>query len=466
MKILLVQHTRLKNMLFPLGLGYVAAVLLKENHIVDFIDLAFEQNHLSALKIKIENFKPEVIGVTLITTGYSEFVSIFKQIKQESNIPIVAGGVHASIETENVLNKGIVDIVVNSEGEIVAPELFRALEKDLDLSLINGISYIDEHGKIVKTPLPDRFVNLDLVPSPPYGLFHINKYTKQLHGIPATIIITSRGCPYNCTFCYRGPASEKKVRYMSLDRVMSEISDLYYNYGIKAFFFWDEVFTLNRNRIMELCKRIKQNGLKIFWVCQTRVDLVDYELLRVMKNAGCINIQFGVESGHPHILKKFNKGISTEQIKKAFKICQKLWLPTSAFFILGTPWDTRENINTTIQFAKRLKSTNTDFFAAIPYPGTLLKTIFERKKMPIPENTADYWYYLNDTKKKNEKTGAFQKHIEEVREICNDANKAVTKSMLISIKNYPRLLTELTVLYGLSGCIKKLLKGISDLLTK
>jgi radical SAM superfamily enzyme YgiQ (UPF0313 family) len=466
MKILLVQHNRLENMLFPLGLGYVAAVLRKEKHRVAYLDLAFEKDALEALKSKIDEFRPEVIGVTLITPGYAEFVSIFGSLKQERPITIVAGGVHAAIETASVLDDGIVDIAVHAEGELVAPALFRALANGADLAAVNGIAYRNAAGAMVKTRRPEHYADLDLIPSPPLDLFPVHRYTKPLHGMPATIIMTSRGCPNNCTFCYRGPASGQKVRAMSLDRVMHEIAVLHDNVGIRAFFFWDEVFTLDGERIRELCARIIDSGMKIYWACQTRVDLIDFQLARMMKKAGCVNIQFGVESGHPDILKKFNKGVGLEHIVRAFEICRKLRLPTSAFFILGTPWDTRANIRTTIEFAKKLRSTNTDFFAAIPYPGTLLKAIFEKARMPIPVNAEDYWYLRDAQRKADGASGAFHQHLAAVRQRCRRAKREVTIAMIMRIRDYPRVLNEMVLLYGFGGSLVKIARGLRGLLLK
>jgi len=302
----------------------------------------------------------------------------------------VAGGPHASADSENVLRDNLVNIVVRCEGELVVPELFYALEHEGNLSHIKGIAYLDKTGNYVQTENADYMKDLDGLPQIPYDLFNVRRYRGQIHGHPSVNIQSSRGCPYKCVFCYRGPSSGQKVRFKSVQNVFHEICMLYDKYGFRAFNFHDDIFTLRRSRILELCEMIITSDREIYWTCETRVDYLDYELLSYMKKAGCVQIQVGVESGSQQIIDNLQKNITKEQAKEAFANCQRLHILTEAYFMFGTPWDTAETIRETIEFAKELKSTNSIFFAATPYPGTRLREIFIENGMNVPKDHREY----------------------------------------------------------------------------
>ena len=466
MSILLVQHAKENQESYPIGLGYVAGVLVKEGYQVGFLDLAFASDPVNGLARAIQNFKPQALGFTLLTSQYDEFVSIMCQCEKARELKVVVGGPHASADSESILRDDLVNIVVRGEGEVVAPKIFHALEHGDDLSKIKGIAYLDGHRKYIQTEDADYAEDLNCIPWPPYDLFDLHRYRGTVHGIPAVNVMTSRGCPHKCTFCYRGPSGGKKVRFITPQRVVQEIAVLYDDYGFRAVHFRDDIFTLRRSRIMELCEMMIASDRKIFWSCQTRVDCVDYELLSRMKKAGCVSICFGVESGSQEIINKLGKGISKKQVIEAFVNCQKLRIATVAFFMLGTPWETEETIRETIDFAKNLKSTTSAFLCATPYPGTRLREIFIEKGLHVPEDYREYRQFVEGDYGSSRGTDHSRIKQNYVREKCIAATKEIIRAQILDIFSYPRLIREFVNMYGLTRVFRNVLKRLYVLITK
>lgn len=450
MRVLLVQHDVSNIASFPIGLGYVASALIKEGHHLQFCNLALVTDPKTALDQTIREFMPHVLGFTLWTLNYGEFVKLLSQCDSARGLTLVAGGPHASAECERVLRDGLVDIVVKQEGEVVAPHLFHTLEHQGDLSQVRGIAFLDDKGEYIQTENAGYAEDLDKLPPLPYELLHVHSYDSRIHGLPAATIMTSRGCPHKCLFCYRGPAAGRKYRYRSVKNVYDEICTLYKKYGFRAFHFYDDIFTLKRDRIIDLCNTIIASGLKVYWICQTRVDCVDFELLMHMKKAGCVEIGFGVESGNQTIVNNLQKNIDKKQVRDAFANCQKLNIFTVAFFILGTPWDTPWTTRETIDFAKQLKSTISVFFCATPYPGTRLREVFIEKGMYVPKDFSDYKHYNERGSKVSSST-----EIASVQRTCLVASREIIMSQLLKVMLYPRLLKEHFNRYGIAGFIKR-----------
>ncbi len=446
MRVLLVQFSA-KHQGFPLGLAYVAGTLLREGHQVSFIDLGFEADPLAALSLKIRQTDSQAVGVTLYTMTYGEFHRLFSRCDACRTVFVVAGGVHAEIAPEQVLRDGLVNVVVRFEGEVVAPKLFRILESGGDLSTVKGIGFLDKNGKCVLTDQPKEYANLDQIPGPAYDLMQVRNYRRIVHGHQATYVMTARGCPYRCVFCHRGPSSGKRIRFMSVERVMEELELLHSGYDFRSFVFYDDLFNLDCGRVMDLCEHIIRSGLRLHWICEARVDAVDLEMLKRMKRAGCVGIHFGVESGHPDILLHLNKRSTVEDIEHAFALCREIRIPTVAYIMLGTPWDTAETYDKTMALLKKIKPTVTQFFAARPFPGTELREAFIEKGMFIPDNYDDYAYYVEGEMGAAHPSG-YMEHEAGIRTKCVDSTKAMIRSQLRDIRHYPRLISDFVDMYG------------------
>jgi len=451
MRILLVQHAMENTDAYSLSLGYVAATLKQTGHDVYFIDLALEgREPLNALLGKVKEYRPQALGFSAMTPHYNECRRLLKRARRHlTGIPIVIGGPHASALPEEVLRNGTANVVVVSEGEKTAPELFSALEKDGDLNSISGIAFVDDQGDVVHTLPRERIRNLDEIPYPPWDILRPERYRGRIRGRKKANVLTSRGCPYHCVHCHRGPTGGPPFRQRSIDNVLEEIRRLHEGYDIGAFGIRDDIFTFNKNHTINLCDALLTEGLDIVWDCETRVDMVDFDLLKQMKQAGCIGIDFGVESGSEKILSKIGKKITKDEARKAFQYCRKLGLPTRAFFIIGTPWETHETVNETISFAKELRPTVSHFFLATPYPGTRLRQEFAKAGWPIPSDYDDYRHWTEGREfvaKTGENPRCSPQRL--FAGECRRATKEIAKSQILDIRRYPELLRALLCRYS------------------
>jgi len=391
MKILLLQHARLNNQHYPLGLGYIAAVLGQAGHDVDFVDLAIDDCGARGVSERLKRTGTRAVGLSAMTPNYRECADLVRKLRRDlPDLLFVLGGPHAAVRPEEVLRNGTADVAVCSEGEVIAPMLFDVMEKGGDLSDLPGIAFLNEKGRCVRTPPPPLVENLDGLPLPPWELLQPGRYRGRNRGRPVAGVLTSRGCPYRCVFCNRGPAGQKRFRQRSPAGIVQELDRLKHGHGIGGFVFRDDLFTFREDHTRELSERIVSGGLKVPWQCQTRVDRVTVDLLRSMRRAGCTLVSFGVESGSEYILEKMRKGIMKEQVERAFACCREAGMPSAAYFIIGTPWETPATIEETISFARELPSTSSAFFLATPYPGTELEAEFRRAGWPVPGDLDDY----------------------------------------------------------------------------
>jgi radical SAM superfamily enzyme YgiQ (UPF0313 family) len=289
----------------------------------------------------------------------------------------VFGGIHPTIFPEDVLNNKYVDVVCVGEGETTMLELLQTMHKGEGLNKVAGILY-KEKGKIIKNQARPLIQDLDDVPFPARDLLPMNDYLFTNVGrvgwelpSPSTSMITSRGCPFQCTFCSSHLTFGRKVRYRSPKNVVDEIEHLVNKYKVKGISFVDDTFTLNSKRTSAICSEIISRGINVQWMCMGRVDTTSKELLEDMKKAGCISIGYGIESGSQHVLDEYiKKNISLEAAQKAIKITKEVGLTSVAYFMIGTPGETMGDINKTIEFAKKLNPDAVNFSITIPMPGT------------------------------------------------------------------------------------------------
>lgn len=379
----------------PLGLALLAAVLEKDGYLVKILDLPALRFSEKSLPMIIRREKPDVVGITAMTPTISSAVSVAKKVKEgDSDITVVLGGAHATILPEETLQKSAeIDIIVRGEGEETTLELVKVLEEDpSNINRVLGITY--RNGDSVKSnPLRPPILDLDTLPFPAFHLLPIGKY--RLHPpfgrrSPFMPIITSRGCPYRCIFCSKSVFG-KKYRSNSSAYAVGEIRLLDEKFGVKEIKFYDDVFTLDRKRTIAICMQLKEQGIDIPWACETRVDLVDGELLGVMKDAGCYMIAYGVESGNQGILDSLRKGITLEQAIGAFKLTHDAGIETVAYFMIGSPGETPETIKDTIDFARKLDPDFVQFSMTTPYPGTELYRLAVKEGY-VPEKWDEFVY--------------------------------------------------------------------------
>jgi len=353
----------------------------------------------------IHDFNPDLIGITVWTTFVASAFKIASICKSENKL-VVMGGPHITLKSKEVMEIcPDVDFLVIGEGEETFSRLVKSIEnmgisgeKEEHFKNLDGISY-RLNGKIIHNPLREFIKNLDSLPFPARELL-INKnlYDSEDMGL----IMTSRGCPYNCAFCATS-IWKREVRYRSIDNVIEEIKLVIDNYGTRQFTFKDDSFTVNRKRVLEFCHKLIKENIRIYWECNTRVDHVDEELLMKMKEAGCNGIKVGIETGSERVLKLMNKRITLSQCREAAKLFKKVGIFWTGYFMMCIPSETKDEIYQTMNFMKELKPDFASFSVYEPYPGTdLFKIGIERELIQNERTLKDYYdilpkyYYVKD----------------------------------------------------------------------
>lgn len=370
----------------PLGLAIIAAVLEKAGYSVTLLDA--NVLGLSPEDTATEAVGADIVGITAMTPTINAALNIAALLKKaDPDIKIIMGGPHVTLLPEETLSLSPnIDIIVRGEGDESVVELLQALELDQPLFNIGGISY-RENGKIVQNHDRTTPTDMDKLPLPAYHLLPIKKYKPHPpHGLsmPFAALVTSRGCPYRCAYCSK-PVFGTGFRAQSPVKVIDEIAYLKDRFGVKEIAFYDDSFTLVKERVLGITEKIINSGMKISWTCETRVNLVDKELLLNMKRAGCYAIAYGVESASPEIIETLRKGTTLEQVEKAVNETREVGIQVIGYFMLGSPGETPDTIRKTIDFARNLKVDFAQFSITTPFPSTELFEIYTRdKKESIP----------------------------------------------------------------------------------
>lgn len=346
----------------PLGLAYLAACLEQAHHEVRIRDLSIEPFDIG----EIRRFRPHIIGVSANTPTADIAYKLVDDMRAElPDVLFVLGGPHPTAMPDEALEHA--DIVVRGEGELTLLEV----ADGHPLKGIDGISYRLGTGRVHN---PDRefCTDLDSFPFPARHLLKMDRYHYLgARKYPITNIITTRGCPYRCTYCNKNIAGYK-FRARSVANIMAEIDYLVAELGIKEIHISDDTFTLDKQRVHELCAELKERNYDLAFYPHNgfRVDTVDYELLKDMKEAGFYAMVFGVESGNQQVLDSIQKGITLDQVRDAFRVAKQLQFETWGFFILGLRGETKETAMDTIRFAIELDPDVAKFQILVPYPGT------------------------------------------------------------------------------------------------
>lgn len=353
----------------PLGILYIASYLEKHSdHRVSVLDAQVERWDVTELVDRILDSKPDVVGITAWTDFWFSAYQTAAQLKQRApHIHIVVGGPHVSIYPEICLSDSAADSVVLGDGEIPMLLLVNALANGLRPANIPGVHF-KEHG--VRGDCADKWFidkNLDALPHPNRRFLPITKYGSVLaHNRFVTTMITSRGCPYKCTFC---KLNFQKTLQRSAASVVDEFREIQ-ELGISEVEVYDDTFTWNPRRVREICEGLIANGNKVEWAIRDRVTGVKAENLDLLRKAGCSRIHLGVESGSDKTLQTIKKSITTDQARKAVEMVKAAGFTTLTYFMIGLPGETRDDVMETIDFAMALDADYTEFNICIPYAGT------------------------------------------------------------------------------------------------
>jgi len=366
----------------PLGLMYLSSYLKMNGYKVKIIDLEVDDE--SELKRILND--SQVFGITSVTSTFPQARKIAKKIKQYNEESIVIlGGPHASVCGKDIIEIcREIDVVVCGEGELVLKKL---LEQEFkNLNNIDGIIYrCRDDTKIVLKQVNLNFVNIDILPFPDHFGIDYSKYRPSIHrnvGFPFAVMITSRGCPFSCKYCGTQTIFGKSVRFRSVENVIEEVEHLIDNFKVQNIIFWDDTFTLNKQYVVELCYSLKKYNLA--WSCNTRPDYIGKEILKKMKDAGCKIIFYGVESSNDKILGKLGRNMDINSIENAIKITKEIGIRCTASIMIGTPFDTKEQIEKNIEFMIKLDPDFAFFSPFAPHPGTPIYNFCVEKNIIPP----------------------------------------------------------------------------------
>lgn len=407
------------NRYFPLGLTSLAAVLRQEGHEVlvydadcnrqaskmelslleesypEYIKGINDSNHYlwqEARKI-LKDFRPDAVGITMMTTKAAAAFRLAEICKEfNKNLVVMMGGPHPTLMPEEVLrNSQAIDLVMRGEGEKSIINLTRAIEKKQSLENIKGISFYRDQ-QIIHNPLEEVVANLDDIPLPARDLLWGQEtYTSEDMGL----LFASRACPFNCTFCSSAGVWGRKTRYRSNQNIIKEIKEVQAKYGTIQFSFKDDTFTLNRQRVIEFCKLLKIENIKIKWDCNGRINLLDKELLNIMKEAGCNSLKIGIESGSDRVLTLMKKGITVDQIKNGAKILNKSGIHWTGYFIAGLPTETKEEMLATLKLMQEIKPDFASLSIYEPFPGTELFELGLKLGLAEASRALNDFYHLS-----------------------------------------------------------------------
>jgi anaerobic magnesium-protoporphyrin IX monomethyl ester cyclase len=351
----------------PLGICYIASNLMAHGFEVSVVDLAISEPDPGRAESEIRREQPRILGITASTSTYMKALKIAKKAKEiDPRTVTVIGGPHVTFTAQEALANPEIDLVVRNEGEVTMMELCNLYLKDEGtLNSIQGISY-RYHSKVVDNPGRPLIRDLDQLPFPARHLLPLDLYK-----IPATLI-TSRGCPSKCVFCAAEAMSGGAYRVRSPGNVLEEIDELKRQCSPSLYFIADDTFTVFHDRTKEICTGLSKAGVR--WMCESRVNFVNRELLRNIADSGCFAIQFGVESGSQRVLNSIRKSITVDQIRNAVKWARQSGLLAVCSFMVPHPEDTLDTIAETKRLMLELKTLGAVVIlsATTPFPGTYL----------------------------------------------------------------------------------------------
>lgn len=357
-------------------LGYAAAILLEKNCEVFLRDYQTERASFNDVLDDIRSFEPDVLFLSTTNGTVDTDIVFVNEIRKTFNslTTIFKGSVFFNAKTEHLkeLDLTNVDYMIGEEVELVMPFLADFLLGEIEAEEVPGLWYKSD-GEIKNTGFDSaHLADLDSVPFPARQLMNNALYTRPDTGKPMATIVTSRGCPSSCIYCLAPIVFGKHVRFRSVENVLAEMEECVNKFGIYDFFFQSDTFTINRQWAMDLCDLIIQSPLngKIHFTANARTDTVSIELLEKMKKAGCFTVAVGFESGSEETLKRIKKGTSVEKNVNCAKMLKAVGIPFYGFFMLGFPWETKDDFKITLKHALKLDPDYIEIHVALPYYST------------------------------------------------------------------------------------------------
>jgi len=358
----------------PMGIVFLSSVVRDNGNTVKIFDGNVETQPFQKLQKLLEEFKPEVVGISfnslLAESAYytAEFIK-----KLNPHTTVIAGGYHPTVMPAEVINNDNYDFVVVGEGEVTFLEWLQEYDTGGDdFSGIKGLVFM-KNGKLVKVGMREIIPNIDNITMPAYDLLHLNRYKSMVSTRnPYVTFIRSRGCPFKCTFCGVNSMFSHKYRCQSPEKTVSEIDVLVKKFHVKEILFKDSDFLINKRNVQKLCELLIEKKYDFIWSCNARVDMVDEHILTLMKNAGCKTVTYGVESGSQEIINRLRKGFSVEQAREAVEITKKVGIQCTVNIMFGNPGETKENVKETMEFVKEIDPDLVHFSNLTAFPGSVI----------------------------------------------------------------------------------------------
>ncbi|MBL7196575.1 MAG: cobalamin-dependent protein [Candidatus Omnitrophica bacterium] len=400
--LLLTAPLPVQNASFPIGLSYIGTVLKQKGYEVKIVDsiAPFKKYSKNDIKELIKIYKPDIVGFSLFINFITEVYDFVMELKGTfNNIIFIAGGPHASALPEEVIQHGF-DFVVIGEGEEIVVELANSIEKqNRPYEKIKGLAFKNrKDNKIIITEPNPYIKDLDCLPFPERESFPIENYTGSLDSDSDPyfwILSSSRGCPFNCSYCMNADVFGRNYRFRSAENIFQEIQYLYTSFNVRYIYFIDDEFMINKERIYRMIDLLAENKLNIGWTALARITNINTEFINRMFKAGLKEIVYGVESGDPTTLKKINKGMSLEQIRNGIEDTLKSQIPTFGINnMIGFPWEKRENIINTYRLNKSIGNSvqvSHSFWVPIPYPRTALYNAYHKQY-----GFTNWWLNINN----------------------------------------------------------------------
>ena len=376
--------------LAPLDLMYFASIARDVGFEPIIRDYSYPVSSYDDFTIDLKKIAPKYILVNVATpTLENDLMSlrIAKEVFGDS-ITTIAKGAHFSFLAKQVLQShDFIDIAICGEGEFTLKEILQGSP----LSEIKGICYRDDY-EIVENQRRPFNENLDDLPYPARDLIDNSLYIRPDNNKKQAVIKVSRGCPYHCFFCLATPLNGRIVRKRSAENIIGEIRECVEKYGINNFIFWSDIFNLDKEWTRDLCRKIIESGLKITFSTNTRADSADMETIMLMKKAGCRLVSIGVESGSQYMLDKMGKKITLSQIVNTVKAFKKSGIQIYAYYVIGLPWETKETIKDTLNFAKKLNTDYVSFYTATALVGTTFYDYVENSSLGELDYSHPYYF--------------------------------------------------------------------------
>lgn len=363
-----------------MGLGYLATALRKKRYSVQILHCVKEKMDMRDFEAYVRRERPSSVGFTGVSYDVNSIQEAIKAVKAvDRDISVIVGGAHVSAVPERAISRDFIsaDYLLKGEAEISLPMLLERVIKKSDTRLDDVPGLVWREGSLIRVNKQDFHESVDDFGIPAWDLMDPRKYEASpfhgfARGFPLAPMISARGCPFPCTFCSTKHQMGQKVRHRSASLIVEEMKLLIDKYGVKEIQFLDDCFSVNKNRVIEICQAILDAGIKVNWQCPNglRVDTIDEEMLRIMKAAGCYHFSVGIESTSPEILKKMKKNITLSLAQEKIALAKRVGIKVTGFFILGFPGEKIEDIKRTIRYARSIPIDKVLFSNFWPSPGT------------------------------------------------------------------------------------------------